>query len=284
MIEVSLKSCDILYLSLALYEVANAKATVIIIPGLNEYKERYIELINYLNNAYLNVLIYDPRGHGKSVSENEPLGYISGSKDLVEDLQLVVNYTVGRIPGLPIYLIGDSLGALTALSYLDRNNFISKFALVSPLISKGGGENNLKMVKFLMNFVGKTKESSIINSILGFSKDEVVIKDQNELVKIKNDSLCYYNYKNISIYRMLELQNYFKHLSSLNNNSKALILTGMLDTNLSGKVQGESLIKELNKKGYMNTSFMEFPNMGHKILFETGRTLVYQEILSFFLS
>ena len=85
MLEVSLKSSDLLYLSLTLFEIPNPKAVVKIIIGLREHKERYYDLISELNKSGFNVIISDTRGHGKSISGNYPLGYIDDYHKLIED-------------------------------------------------------------------------------------------------------------------------------------------------------------------------------------------------------
>lgn len=283
MIEISLKSSDLLYLSASIYEVNNAIASIIVIPGLNEYKTRYQDLVNYFNNANFNVYIYDPRGQGKSINEANPLGYISDSKSLVKDLNIFINTIYGRSSNLPIYVLGDSLGALIALNYLKDNKIIAKFVLSSPLLDSNA-KANLKKVNLLMNVFGKTKESPFVSASLGLNKAAVIVKDQNEIERIKNDPLCNYNYKNISIYRIIELENDLNSLKELPNNPKILIQTGMLDITLSGKEKVSSLINHLNSLGLNNISFLEYPNMGHKILFETGKSLVYQDILNFFIN
>ena len=51
------------------------KAIVQIVHGMCEYKERYLDFINFLNkNGYI-VIIHDLRGHGKSILTKDDLGY-----------------------------------------------------------------------------------------------------------------------------------------------------------------------------------------------------------------
>ena len=70
MVEISLKSSDLIYLSVSLFEVVNPKGVIQIIPGFKEHKERYYDFVNYLNVNNFNVIISDVRGHGKSISGN----------------------------------------------------------------------------------------------------------------------------------------------------------------------------------------------------------------------
>ena len=133
MLEVSLKSSDLLYLSLNLFEIQNPKAVVKIIIGLREHKERYYDFILELNKNGFNVVISDTRGHGKSISGTYPLGYIDDYHKLIEDEKVINDYIKSRYPGLPIYLFGDSLGAEIAQVYLQKYDAtINKLVLCSP--------------------------------------------------------------------------------------------------------------------------------------------------------
>ena len=156
MIEASIKSSDLLYLSLSIYEANYSKGTIIIAPGLNECKERYQDLITYFNNANFNIIIFDPRGHGKSINEENSLGVINDAEKLINDLKVVVNYTQNRFPNLPINLLADSLSALVAINYLAQNEVIKKVVLTSPIFSNAA-ESNLSMANFMLKILGKNK-------------------------------------------------------------------------------------------------------------------------------
>lgn len=280
MIEASIKSSDLLYLSLSIYEANYSKGTIIIAPGLNECKERYQDLITYFNNANYNIIIFDPRGHGKSINEENSLGVINDAEKLINDLKVVVNYTQNRFPNLPINLLADSLSALVAINYLAQNEVIKKVVLTSPIFSNAA-ESNLSMANFMMKILGKNKESSYFQNLLGFNKNTVLFKDNNEMNKFKSNPKCFYNYKNLSIYQILRLEDNIKKIK-YNPNFKLLIQSGSLDNSLSGKNNIADLANILSKKGLKDINYIEYPNMGHKILFDYGKSLVWQDILGFF--
>ena len=280
MIEASIKSSDLLYLSLSIYEANYSKGTIIIAPGLNECKERYQDIITYFNNANFNIIIFDPRGHGKSINEENSLGVINDAEKLINDLKVVVNYTQNRFPNLPINLLADSLSALVAINYLAQNEVIKKVVLTSPIFSNAA-ESNLSMANFMMKILGKNKESSYFQNLLGFNKNTVLFKDNNEMNKFKSNPKCFYNYKNLSIYQILRLEDNIKKIK-YNPNFKLLIQSGALDNSLSGKNNIADLANILSKKGLKDFNYIEYPNMGHKILFDYGKSLVWQDILGFF--
>lgn len=280
MIEASIKSSDLLYLSLSIYEANYSKGTIIIAPGLNECKERYQDLITYFNNANYNIIIFDPRGHGKSINEENSLGVINDAEKLINDLKVLVNYTQNRFPNLPINLLADSLSALVAINYLAQNEVIKKVVLTSPIFSNAA-ESNLSMANFMLKILGKNKENSYFQNLLGFNKNTILFKDNNEMAKFKSNPKCFYNYKNLSIYQILRLEDNIKKIK-YNPNFKLLIQSGALDNSLSGKNNITDLANILSKKGLKDINYIEYPNMGHKILFDYGKSLVWQDILGFF--
>lgn len=280
MIEASIKSSDLLYLSLSIYEANYSKGIIIIAPGLNECKERYQDIITYFNNANFNIIIFDPRGHGKSINEENSLGVINDAEKLINDLKVVVNYTQNRFPNLPINLLADSLSALVAINYLAQNEVIKKVVLTSPIFSNAA-ESNLSMANFMLKILGKNKENSYFQNLLGFNKNTVLFKDNNEMNKFKSNPKCFYNYKNLSIYQILRLEDNIKKIK-YNPNFKLLIQSGALDNSLSGKNNITDLANILSKKGLKDINYIEYPNMGHKILFDYGKSLVWQDILGFF--
>ncbi|HCM91223.1 MAG TPA: multidrug transporter, partial [Lachnospiraceae bacterium] len=63
--EVKTKSTDGLFLSLAVYETADAAACVQLIHGMAEHKGRYDDFARFLAGNGYNVVSSDLRGHGK---------------------------------------------------------------------------------------------------------------------------------------------------------------------------------------------------------------------------
>ena len=54
------------------------RAIVQLVHGMSEYKERYIQFMEYLTARGYITVIHDQRGHGKSVSDKRDLGYMYG--------------------------------------------------------------------------------------------------------------------------------------------------------------------------------------------------------------
>ena len=276
MIEVSLKSCDLLYLSVSIMENIGASKTLIIVPGINEYKERYYNMANYFYQNGFNILLYDMRGHGKSISKENELGVISDAGKLIDDLVIVYNYAKNRFGGKDIYVLGDSLGALVGLNALPQIKPV-KTVLVSPIFSESAIAT-LKLLKFMLGILGKNGESSYMQSVLGFESKKVLFSSSVATNEFKSDAKCYYNYKNKSIYEIVRLEANVKKLEFELQN--IFLVHGSLDSTLSEKGSLVNLEKYLRQKG-ANVTSKDY-NAGHKVLFDLNHEVLWQDILAYF--
>ena len=285
MVEISLKSSDLLYLSCAIHEVVNPKGVVQIIIGVKEHKSRYIDLITFLNNNGFNVFISDTRGHGRSVSGANPLGYIDDADKLLKDQDIIINFLKGRYPNLPIYVIADSLGSEIALGYIQKNaGAFAKLVLCSPIKHDKSNEFFISTARLLLKFKKGTKNSLVLNNALGDFSLEKLVKDFNARAKIKNDALCNFNYSTLAMGNLLLLNKDNMTVSkyqNVNENLEILIMYGVLDEVNGGKRQVDFLVNLLKRIGYNRIMVKEYNNMYHKILFETGANLVFNDILQF---
>ena len=276
MIEVSLKSCDLLYLSVSIMENIGASKTLIIVPGINEYKERYYNMANYFYQNGFNILLYDMRGHGKSISKENELGVISDAGKLIDDLVIVYNYAKNRFGGKDIYVLGDSLGALVGLNALPQIKPV-KTVLVSPIFSESAIAT-LKLLKFMLGILGKNGESSYMQSVLGFGSKTVLFSSSVATNEFKSDAICYYNYKNKSIYEIVRLEANVKKLEFELQN--IFLVHGSLDSTLSEKGSLVNLEKYLRQNG-ANVTSKDY-NAGHKVLFDLNHEVLWQDILAYF--
>ena len=93
------------------------KAVIQITHGMCEYIERYEEFIDFLcENGYV-VCGHDHLGHGKSVLNDDYLGYFAPEKGwqyLVKDTVKMTKIIRKHYRDIPLFLIGHSLGSLTA--------------------------------------------------------------------------------------------------------------------------------------------------------------------------
>ena len=88
-----------------------AKATVLIVHGVNEHCDRYSQLVKALLENNYAVVSYDQRGHGRSSGQRV---HIFDWQEYREDMDAVVNTTTTR----PAFLYGHSMGAMVVADYV----------------------------------------------------------------------------------------------------------------------------------------------------------------------
>lgn len=285
MIEISLKSSDLVYLSCSLYEVNNSKAVVQIIPGIKEHKSRYKDFIFLLNSWGYSVFISDTRGHGRSVSGNYPLGYIDDYQKLVSDQRILYTYLINRFPNQKIYIIGEDIGVDIALNFIQNVDVsISKLVLISPFRHDKSIDVRLTSAKLMLKLQNAKKSNPLIQNALGDLHIEKLVKDSNERNTMLNDNLCNFNYSNMAIANFLLLNKGSQAVNKYQNSNKDLpiqILFGANDELTGGREGIKGLISLLNRSGYKRIGNLEYMNMMHNILFETNKKYVYNDIINF---
>ncbi len=92
-------------------------ASVVYVHGLGDHSGRHRSLFDALCAAGHTVTAADLRGHGRSPG---PRGHIDSWDDHREDLRAVVRFAASQRAGVPLFLIGHSLGGLVVLEYALR--------------------------------------------------------------------------------------------------------------------------------------------------------------------
>ncbi|MBV9163390.1 MAG: lysophospholipase [Pseudonocardiales bacterium] len=90
------------------------RASVVMVHGLHEHSARYAHVGTRLATAGFATYAADHRGHGRS--DGRPAN-IERMALIVEDLGSFVHFALERHPGLPVFMVGHSLGGLIALQY-----------------------------------------------------------------------------------------------------------------------------------------------------------------------
>ncbi len=101
-----------------------AKAAVQIVHGLAEHGARYERLASALTQAAYAVYVHDQRGHGRTAKSRDELGFFAaqdGWRLCLEDIQRVNRHIAGEQPGLPIVLLGHSMGATLAQQFISEH-------------------------------------------------------------------------------------------------------------------------------------------------------------------
>ena len=122
-----------------------AKAQIIIIHGFGEHQGRYIHVAQEFLNDGLTVYTMDLSGHGLSQGTR---GDIKSIDHYLDDLQLLISYSLKENSQLPLYLMGHSMGGLVCATYVLRRPTKQLHGLIlsSPWFQLALKPNPLKLL------------------------------------------------------------------------------------------------------------------------------------------
>ena len=90
------------------------RAAVLLAHGYAEHSGRYEHVGRWLASRGCAVHGYDHQGHGRS---DGPRGHAASLASLVDDLERLVEQVRGEHAGLPLFVLGHSMGGLVGLAY-----------------------------------------------------------------------------------------------------------------------------------------------------------------------
>jgi alpha-beta hydrolase superfamily lysophospholipase len=177
-----LKSTGSINLFTQNYFVKEPVGNILLVHGLAEHCGRYTHVAEAFNNIGLNVYCFDLRGHGKS---DGPRAFVKSIDEFREDVEAVYN----SIPkGLPLFILGHSLGGLITLNFL---MFRERTDIVGVIFSGAAleiGEDITPFTQKVVTFIAK-----IAPKLPTVKLDpKTVSRDPKEVEKYINDPLNYH--------------------------------------------------------------------------------------------
>ena len=115
------------------------RASVLIVHGMAEYKERYDKTACDLAEAGFACYCYDQLGHGETridESENGFFGEKDGVKNILNDVHGMAELVRSNHPGLKLILLGHSMGSFIVRYYA------AEFADIDVLVVSGTSGGN----------------------------------------------------------------------------------------------------------------------------------------------
>lgn len=99
-------------LGLSKWETENPAAVIVAVHGMNDYAAAFTYAGPYWAEHGVSVFAYDQRGFGRSPE----FGRWAGSATMKEDLRSVIKAVRDHEPGVPLYVVGHSMGAAVILA------------------------------------------------------------------------------------------------------------------------------------------------------------------------
>lgn len=289
--------CDIFAYSYFPDKDVELKGVIQIAHGMAEHHERYEDFIEFLNSNGYAVYINDHLGHGKSVSNDDQLGYF-GEKDgyltLVDDMKKLTNIISKECPDLPVILFGHSMGSMLARIYTEKYGKNLKATIYCGTCgSNPAAKPGISIVKAIAKIKGDHHRSEFINKLAFGSYNKKFapqrtafdwLTTDNEIVdKYINDPYCgflftTYGYRDLM--NMIVVINRSDWYTSVPLELPIYLIAGEDDpVGNYGKGVNEVYGGLVDTK-HTDVSIKLFRGARHEILNEKNKEEVYKNILS----
>lgn len=151
------------------------KGVVCLIHGIGEHTGRFAHVAKALTDAGYVLMGADWRGHGRSAGKR---GHVPSMEAILKDIDRVLAEANHRYEGLPLFLYGQSLGAIMVLYYsLKRKPLINGIIATSPALHTSLDEQPVKLMaaRILGSVIpGMTLHSGLVPEQL--SRDSVTVQ------------------------------------------------------------------------------------------------------------
>lgn len=280
---------------------AAPKAVIQIAHGMAEHSARYLWLAQQFNEAGYVVYANDHRGHGETaVAQQLPHGFFAnkqGWEKVVDDIAAVNRCIKESHPGLPVLLLGHSMGSHIGQSYLIRYGNSIDAAMLSGTTGAAGPLRYVgKLVAFLEGLrVGKRGASALLDgsSYDAFNKPfkpartrfDWLSSDPAQVDAYVNDPWCGFSCSPSMWADLLGGIGFNQRDSNLKTIPKTLpivLITGENDTSNGGVGGVRALEKRYRAAGIKRLQVTTYPNGRHEMFNEVNREQVAQDTIAWF--
>ena len=274
------------------------RAVVQVVHGLAEHAARYGRLAESLARAGIALYAHDQRGHGRTAKKPEELGFF-GEKDgwtqAANDLWLVNRAIAKEHAGVPIVMLGHSMGSTLALEFIESHGD----ALAGVVLSAPSGmPTRMAAVGKLMARLermrlGPRGHSGIIQALTfgAFNRSfspartpfDWLSRDREEVDKYIADPHCGFP---ASVQLWLEMLDVFvkiskpQRLAKIPRDLPIYIMAGERDPVSAECRQIRPILEALRAAGVTNIKHRFYPDARHELLNETNRDEVIRDLKS----
>ncbi len=264
--------------------------------GMEEHKERYLPLMEFLAERGFASVIHDHRGHGQSVRSPDDLGYFydDSAQAIVDDVVAVQAVLRRRWPDEPLVLFGHSMGSLVARVFLkEHDRDIQGLVLCGAPFNNAAAGLGLAAVATVTAVKGDRAKSGLVRGLVfgpynkGLPGDHELrwlsANEENVLAYVANPldgfGFTLNGYKNL----MLLITHAFdaEGWGRENPDLPILFIAGADDPVIGGAEKWRESQQFLRDRGYANVTGKLYEGMRHEILNETDRRLVFDDVADF---
>ena len=276
----------------------NILAVLQISHGMIEHIERYNDFANYLARRGFLVVGNDHLGHGKSVSNNEELGYFNApnsSKTVVDDLHKLTLLIKSEYQNLPYFLLGHSMG-----SFMARRYIMTYGNELDGAIIMGTGEkpsavlaSGKLLIRLMSLFKPMTYRSKLIEQISFWSynkkfepkrtKTDWLSRDTAQVDAYTQDPLCNFTFTLNGYQTLFDVLSFIRRAQNIKQIPKDLPIFMVSGTDDPVGDYGKTVTKIYNTYkdlGIQDINLKLYQSARHEILNELDREAAYENILN----
>jgi alpha-beta hydrolase superfamily lysophospholipase len=275
------------------------KALLLVAHGMAEHATRYGRLAEKLASAGWAVYAPDHRGHGDTAGPGE-LGWFAerdGFRRVVDDLHEIAEAAKAEYEGLPLFLLGHSMGSILSEAYMGLyGGNLAGCALSGVVEPPAGGL--LPVARFLAAvgclFKGQRSQAPLLDT-MSFgaynkglepvrTKFDWLSRDGAEVDKYVADPFCGFVCTDgffrdlLSGFRLVYGEG--GALSSLPAALPIIVMAGESDPCGGARGFPEALVGKLKAAGVVDVQKKTYPGARHEILNETNRDEVSRDLLA----
>lgn len=275
-------------------EDRHPSALLIIAHGMAEHSGRYDHFARFMAENAFAVYMNDHAGHGRSAQIKGHFADKDGWECVVRDLNALADQAVKDFPGLPLFLLGHSMGSFLSRSFLTRcGDRLSGCVLCgtmgkNPGVAPGkalailqakvmGPRSRGKKLDALATASYNSRIENPVNASAWLSRDDTVCR------AFEADPLCNFPFTAAG-YR--DLFTGLSEISSLQwaqkvpKNLPIFLIAGDQDPVGNYGAGPREVSGWLRAAGVQDVQLKLYPGMRHEILNEYGKEEAYQDVLN----
>ena len=274
------------------------KATVLILHGLAEHKNRYREFTLFLNHHGYDVYLYNHRGHGTEKKLDE-LGYFGDSRGwetVIHDAVDVLSYISEHNRSSKLFLFGHSMGSLIARGATQYCNLVDAAVFAgttapSPLAYFAGRA----ITGFVCALKGKRYVSPFLKRMLfgrrhyralfERTSNDWLTRNQASVGLYMNDPYCGFDCTAGLYHDLIKLSSVVSNPAALKKTPEKLpilLISGAMDPVSHYGDEVIHLFEAYKKIGHTNIECTLYEDCRHELLNEINRHEIMEDILAFF--
>ncbi len=243
---------------------------LLLVHGFAEHSGRYDHVGSWFAERGAAVHAYDHRGHGRSAG---PRNYVRSFDDFLDDLSVLLETVKREHPGLPVTLIGHSMGGLISIAFVrERKPDIASLVTSGPALVLGPAMRGPRA--WILKVLARLLPKILIDAGLppdGLSRDPEVVRryEADPLVDTRISP-------RLAVEMMRAIERSAGGGSEID--VPALLLHGGADP-LCAASGSEALLQSLPPGAVPPSALHIYPGLLHEIFNEPEQEAIFEEML-----